>query len=57
MGEASRQVLEVASVIGREFSRRLLERVGEPAGGSDQALRELKAAELVQEKSPFPEKP
>jgi tetratricopeptide (TPR) repeat protein len=55
VGEASRQVLEVASVIGREFSRRLLERVGEPAGGSDQALRELKAAELVQEKSPFPE--
>ena len=29
VGDASRQVLEVASVIGREFSRRLLDRVGE----------------------------
>jgi tetratricopeptide (TPR) repeat protein len=55
VSDASRQVLEVASVIGREFSRRLLERVGESAEGSEQALRELKAAELVHEKSPFPE--
>ena len=55
VSDASRQVLEIASVIGREFSRRLLDRVGESSEGSEQALRELKAAELVQEKSPFPE--
>ncbi len=55
VSDASRQVLEVASVIGREFSRGLLDRVGESAEGSEQALRELKAAELVHEKSPFPE--
>jgi DNA-binding NtrC family response regulator/tetratricopeptide (TPR) repeat protein len=55
LGDASRQVLEVASVIGREFSRRLVERVLGSAEGSERSLRELTAAELVQEKSPFPE--
>ena len=55
LGDASRQVLEVASVIGREFGRRLVDRVVESAEGSERPLRELTAAELVQEKSPFPE--
>jgi tetratricopeptide (TPR) repeat protein len=55
LGDASRQVLEVASVIGREFGRRLVDRAIESAEGSERPLRELAAAELVQEKSPFPE--
>ena len=55
VGDSSRQVLEVASVIGREFGRRLVDRVVESAEGSERPLRELTAAELVQEKSPFPE--
>ena len=55
LGDDSRQILEVASVIGREFSRRLVDRVVEPSAEGDRPLRELMAAELVQEKSPFPE--
>jgi DNA-binding NtrC family response regulator/tetratricopeptide (TPR) repeat protein len=55
LGDAARQVIEVASVIGREFARRLVDRVVQSAEGSERPLRELTAAELVQEKSPFPE--
>jgi tetratricopeptide (TPR) repeat protein len=55
LGAGARQILDAASVIGREFSRRLVDRVVPLAGGSDRAFRELVAAELVQEKSPFPE--
>jgi DNA-binding NtrC family response regulator/tetratricopeptide (TPR) repeat protein len=55
LGDASRQILEAASVIGREFSRRLVDRVVESPEASDGPLRELTAAELAQEKSPFPE--
>jgi DNA-binding NtrC family response regulator/tetratricopeptide (TPR) repeat protein len=55
LGDAARQILEVASVIGREFGRRLVDRVVEPAGGNETPLRELTAAELVQERQPAPE--
>jgi transcriptional regulator with AAA-type ATPase domain/tetratricopeptide (TPR) repeat protein len=55
LGDTSRQVLEVASVIGRDFARRLVDRVLGFAEGSERALRDLTAAELVLEKSPFPE--
>jgi DNA-binding NtrC family response regulator/tetratricopeptide (TPR) repeat protein len=55
LGDTSRQVLEVASVIGREFARRLVDRVLGSADGSERAFRDLTAAELVLEKSPFPE--
>ena len=55
LGDTSRQVLEVASVIGRDFARRLVDRVLGSADGSERAFRDLTAAELVLEKSPFPE--
>jgi tetratricopeptide (TPR) repeat protein len=55
LGDVARQVLEVASVIGREFGRRLVDRVMGSAEASDRSFRELTTAELVQEKSPFPE--
>ncbi len=53
--DVPRRVLQHAAVLGREFGRRLLERVL-PAGiGLDEALRELRAVELVHEKTLFPE--
>jgi transcriptional regulator with AAA-type ATPase domain/tetratricopeptide (TPR) repeat protein len=55
VSDASRQILEVASVIGREFSRRLVDRILDSPEGSEGPLRELTAAELIQQKSPFPE--
>ena len=53
--EASKKTLQLASVIGREFTRRLLERIADIRGGTDEFLRELKAIELIYEKSAFPE--
>src|SRR5204863_7785703 len=44
-----------AAVIGREFSRRLLDEVVLPATALDNALRELRAVELIHEQRLFPE--
>src|SRR5262249_22109291 len=44
-----------ASVIGREFTRRLLDRMDEIRERTDEFLRELKAIELIYEKTLFPE--
>ena len=53
--EASKRVLQFASVIGREFTRRLLDRIADIRGRTEELLRELKAAELIYEKTVFPE--
>jgi DNA-binding NtrC family response regulator/tetratricopeptide (TPR) repeat protein len=53
--DAPRRTLEVAAVIGREFSRRLVDRLAGPPDASAQALHELKAVDLIHEKSVFPE--
>jgi tetratricopeptide (TPR) repeat protein len=53
--EAARQLLELASVIGREFTRRLIDRLVGASDGTDQALRELKTVELIHETTLFPE--
>jgi class 3 adenylate cyclase len=50
-----RQALQLAAVIGREFTRRLLERIAEIRAGTAAALRELQAIELIYEKALFPE--
>ncbi len=50
--EAPRHALQTASVIGREFTSRLLERT---SGASDDALRQLKAVQLIFERSLYPE--
>jgi transcriptional regulator with AAA-type ATPase domain/tetratricopeptide (TPR) repeat protein len=52
----ARDMLHVASVIGREFSRRVLERVVTDADGSiDDHLNALLAAELIQKARVWPE--
>ena len=55
LAEAPRRALRVAAVIGREFSRRLLSRVVETQTPLDEALRELRAVELIREQRLFPD--
>ncbi|HSF04078.1 MAG TPA: AAA family ATPase, partial [Solirubrobacterales bacterium] len=52
---AARSTLQAASVIGRDFGRRLLDLVGGPPEHVERALGELTAGELVYEKTLFPE--
>jgi class 3 adenylate cyclase/tetratricopeptide (TPR) repeat protein len=51
----TKQTMQLAAVIGREFARRLLERVAQPRGRLEETLHELKHRELIYEKSYFPE--
>ncbi|MFQ5946034.1 MAG: AAA family ATPase, partial [Anaerolineae bacterium] len=53
--EAPKKTLQLASVIGREFTGRLLDRLAELWERTEEYLRELKAIELIYEKSVFPE--
>jgi class 3 adenylate cyclase/tetratricopeptide (TPR) repeat protein len=53
--DASKKTLQLAAVIGREFTRRLLDRIADIRGQTEGLLRELKSLELVYEKSLFPE--
>jgi predicted ATPase len=53
--EAPRTALQAASVIGRDFTGRLLDRLGVVRGGTETVLRELKAIELIYEKGLSPE--
>ncbi len=53
--EAPKKTLQLASVIGREFTRRLLDRIADIRGRTEEFLRELKALELIYEKTLFPE--
>jgi class 3 adenylate cyclase len=46
--------LQLASVIGREFTLRLLERISDPQARLEGALGELKALELIYEKGVLP---
>ena len=55
LDDAPRRLLEVASVIGRQFSRRLVDHLAESREASEHALRELKMVELIYESSVFPE--
>jgi class 3 adenylate cyclase/tetratricopeptide (TPR) repeat protein len=55
LAEAPKKTLQLASVIGREFTRRLLDRLAEIRERTEDFLRDLKALELIYEKSLFPE--
>jgi class 3 adenylate cyclase/tetratricopeptide (TPR) repeat protein len=47
--------IQLASVIGREFTGRLLERISDPEARLEHVLGELKALELIYQKAYFPE--
>ena len=53
--EAPKRTLQLASVIGREFTRRLLDHLAAAGEPIDAALRELKAIELIRETQRVPE--
>jgi class 3 adenylate cyclase len=53
--DAAKRTLQLASVIGREFTGRLLERIADIHGRTAELLGELKAIELIYEKRLFPE--
>jgi class 3 adenylate cyclase/tetratricopeptide (TPR) repeat protein len=55
LDETSKRLLQLASVIGRDFPLRLLERIAERAGATRALLSRLTASELIQEKGVFPE--
>src|SRR5262245_65371493 len=55
LAEGPRRLLRLAAVVGREFSRRLLDQVLESETSADPLLRELRAVELIQEQRLFPE--
>jgi class 3 adenylate cyclase/tetratricopeptide (TPR) repeat protein len=51
----AKEAMQLASVIGREFTIRLVERLSEPESKLPAALAELKRLELIFEKAYFPE--
>ncbi|HXJ84906.1 MAG TPA: adenylate/guanylate cyclase domain-containing protein [Candidatus Methylomirabilis sp.] len=53
--ESAKQTLQYAAVIGREFSRRLLDHIPDLRGRTGGALARLKAVEFIYEKTPLPE--
>jgi class 3 adenylate cyclase/tetratricopeptide (TPR) repeat protein len=53
--EAPKKALQLAAVIGREFTHRLLERLADIRGRTEASLQELKAIELIYEKTLYPE--
>jgi class 3 adenylate cyclase/tetratricopeptide (TPR) repeat protein len=55
LDRSAREALQLASVIGREFTRRLLDRIAELPGELDDDLRQLQVLELIRQKSYFPE--
>jgi class 3 adenylate cyclase/tetratricopeptide (TPR) repeat protein len=55
LAEAPKRTLQLASVIGREFTRRLVDRLAEIRERTDDLLHELTALELIHERRLFPE--
>jgi len=55
LAEAPKRTLQLASVIGREFTRRLVDRLAEIRERTEEYLRELTALELVNERRRYPE--
>jgi predicted ATPase len=53
--DAPKKTLQLAAVIGREFTRRLLERLADIRERTEGDVQELKALELIYEKRLFPE--
>jgi len=55
LADDARRAIQVASVIGREFALRLLERITEAGTGVRAQVEELRAVELIYEKAAHPE--
>ena len=55
LAKKAKEALQLASVIGREFTARLLNRLSDFEGKLEEALDELKLLELIYQKDFFPE--
>jgi class 3 adenylate cyclase/tetratricopeptide (TPR) repeat protein len=55
LGEDGKRMVQLASVIGRQFLVRLLERIADVRGELEGLLRELKSLELIYEQGLLPE--
>src|SRR3989454_8992955 len=55
LAEAPKRTLQLAAVIGREFTRRLVDRLAEIRERTGDFLRELTVLELIHERRVFPE--
>lgn len=55
LAREAREALQLAAVIGREFTVRLLDRLAGLPDGLDDALDELRSVELIRQKAWFPE--
>jgi class 3 adenylate cyclase/tetratricopeptide (TPR) repeat protein len=55
LGEDGKRTVQLASVIGRQFMRRLLERIAGLTGRLEGLLQELKALEIIYEQGLLPE--
>ncbi len=55
LAQEGKTAIQLASVIGREFTARLLERISDAETRLEGVLAELKALELIYEKAYFPE--
>jgi tetratricopeptide (TPR) repeat protein len=53
--EPAKKTLQLASVIGREFTRRLLDRIADIRGRTEEFLQELQAIELIYQRRIYPE--
>ncbi|HKO22176.1 MAG TPA: adenylate/guanylate cyclase domain-containing protein, partial [Candidatus Eisenbacteria bacterium] len=55
LADAPKRMLQLGAVIGREFTRRLVDRLAQARDPSDDLLRELTALELILERRLYPE--
>jgi class 3 adenylate cyclase/tetratricopeptide (TPR) repeat protein len=55
LAEPPKRALQVASVVGREFTRRLVDRLADVRERTEECLRELTALELIHERQRYPE--
>ena len=53
--QEAKEAIQLASVIGREFTARLLDRISDVEAKLDELLSQLKSLELIYEKAYFPE--
>jgi class 3 adenylate cyclase/tetratricopeptide (TPR) repeat protein len=55
LAEPPKRALQVAAVVGREFTRRLVDRLADVRERTDESLRELTVLELILERRRYPE--
>lgn len=55
LADAPKRTLQLAAVVGREFTRRIVDRLADKREGTEEMLRQLTELELIYERRLFPE--